>query len=242
MEKADNLRSAYLASLLDDADTSIQTKGYTLVRNVLKQGDIARCLVEYERFVCGVYADGSFGIAKDDFDQPLVINRVDKVSDILFDLARRPDIKQLAERMVGGPVVPLHVEFFSKPAKTTHFSPPHQDQIFYQPHFDDEIAITVWIALSKITSESAPLQYFRCNKLELLDHKGADTLDFDFELEKSPTETPETIVMNVGDAAIHHAFTIHRSLPNISNSPRIAIAFNYRTSELGRRARKSSLR
>ena len=188
-------------------------------------------LSEFERFRGGHYPPGSYGEFRSPDGYPLVLNKVDKVSDLLFDVARGPAIMGAAEKALGGPVVPLHAEFFAKPPDSDFVSPPHQDQIFYQSHFADELAVVVWIALTEVTLDAAPLQYYSPPNLELLPHATSGHGDFDYELETPPPGTPTSVALNAGDAVIHHAFVIHQAARNRSPDARIAIGFNYRTSE-----------
>jgi ectoine hydroxylase-related dioxygenase (phytanoyl-CoA dioxygenase family) len=231
METPDNLYRSRIDNLLRRGQPGLAEKGFVVARRVFGPHDIEVALTEYRKFCSGAYRSTAYGIFRDERDFPRVINRADNVSDVLFDLARSKKLTNLAESIVGGAVVPLHVEYFSKPPLSSAISPPHQDQKSYQEHFADELAIGIWIALTDVDSHSGSLEFCVPPSTELLPHSLSKVVDFDFEVTDNPVGRFVPVELKSGDAVIHHAFVVHRSTPNGVNRPRVAIAFNYRTSE-----------
>ncbi len=173
-----------------------------------------------------------YRVVRDDRDNVLVMHNLDKVSELLFDLARSTELMHLAEVFCDKPVVPLHMEYFSKPALHSSPTPPHQDHAFYREHFDDELAVSFWIALDEVGSTRAPLQFVPCKEKSLFPHGKSETKDFEFQLINLPRDNDYvTVPISKGSCIVHHSFTVHRSAPNQSGLSRRALVFNYRGSD-----------
>lgn len=237
MEATNNLHSSSIDALLQRAHPNLQQHGHVIIHDLLSANEVEQVRGEYQRFASGVICATNYGIFRDQSGFPLVINRVDNVSDLLFDLARSSKLINLVESVLGSPIVPLHAEFFCKPPHSSIVSPPHQDQVFYDQHFSDELAAAVWIALSEVDLNAAPLEYAFPPISYLLPHKKSSSGDFDYELATARGGSFAAVPLRAGDAVIHHAFVVHRSAPNRATRPRLAVAFNYRTSEIRRSAR-----
>lgn len=231
METPYDLHQPRIDSLLQRARPELADRGFVVARKVFGPREIELSLNEYRKFCSSEYISPACGIFPDENGFPRVINRADNVSDALFDLARSKNLMDLAESIVGGAVVPLHVEYFSKPPMSPAVSPPHQDQRSYQAHFTDELAIGIWIALTDVDSDSATLEFCVPPSSVLLPHRPSDAIDFDFEVASRPPGEFVSVALKSGDAVVHHAFVVHRSAPNKVNRARVAVAFNYRTSE-----------
>ena len=174
-----------------------------------------------------------FGVVRDSNGYVTVMNNVDKHSDYLYDIARSPEWVEVAETLLGKPAQPLHVEYFAKPPGVVRPTPPHQDHEFYVDHFDDEMAITFWIALDDIIEQSGALHYRWPADLQLLPHVPSQAPDFDKEL------APELIAADSGwrvaevprgGCVVHHSFVVHAAGSNRTQHARRAVAFNYRGS------------
>ncbi len=173
-----------------------------------------------------------YGVYHDTQGRVLVMNKLDRESDFLFDFSRNPIMLNIAKAFLGKPAIPLHVEYFSKPTDGISYTPPHQDHIFYQDHFDDELAISFWIALDDVSANSGALEYSLTPTISLLPHKPSDTIDFGCELESKNISglSFATVVIPRGGCIVHHSYSIHRTQPNRSGKPRRAVVFNYRGS------------
>lgn len=160
----------------------------------------------------------------------VVMNRLDKESDFLYDFIRNQKLIEIASFLLGKYAMPLHAEYFSKPAKSSTPSPPHQDHIFYQDHFEDELAISFWIALDNVSENSGALEYaIPANKI-LLPHKSSTAVDFDFELKDTKDFAFQKVPVACGGCIVHDSYVVHRSQKNLSNQPRRAVVLNYRGS------------
>lgn len=167
----------------------------------------------------------------DSDNEVLVMNSLFSKSEFLYDFARDPEFIRISEILLKKASIPIHCEYFCKPNQDAEATPPHQDQIFYNDHFNDELAITFWCPLNNINLGDGALEYAKIeNLMELLPHKQSSSLDFGMELIEHSHFTFTPVQLNRGDCIVHHAYTIHRSEKKVSNSCREAFAFNYRSS------------
>ena len=192
---------------------------------------VDRLTAEADVLITNATADGVYGVVQDVRGEVLVMNRIDKVSDYLFDLARHPVMMTVAERLLGKPAMSLHVEYFCKPREHSSPTPPHQDHIFYEEHFDDELAISLWIALDDVGPDSGALEYSTPSPMQLLPHIQSPAIDFDFQLTETTGFSFVQAPVPRGGCVAHHSYAVHRAGYNQSGVQRRAIAFNYRGSD-----------
>lgn len=172
-------------------------------------------------------------IYKDCSNNVIVINRIELADLYFYDLARHQSILEYGQELLGKPLVPLSVELFSKPPKSDLITPAHQDQIFYEDHFNDELAITFWIALDDVHEGNGVLEYSTPKELILLPHRPSESPGFSFELfPDSINKLPQFQKAFVprGGCVIHHAYAVHRAKGNYTDNVRHALALTYRTS------------
>jgi ectoine hydroxylase-related dioxygenase (phytanoyl-CoA dioxygenase family) len=212
---------------------AIFEKGFYCIDNFISEKGIKLFENEIDLILKNQHDSNSvFGKVMDSEKNVLVMNKIDKVSDFFFDVARSVELQVIAEYVLGKSVMPLLVEYFSKPANSNHQTPPHQDHIFYQDHFDDELAISFWIALDEVTLNNAPLEYIPRSTHSLISHIPSDSIDFDYELLSSENESSNYVKVPVkrGGCIIHHSYVVHKTNKNTTEFPRRAVVFNYRGS------------
>jgi len=171
-----------------------------------------------------------YGVIRNSENYVVVMNRLDKHSDFLYDLARHTVLLRLAEAFIGKPAISLHVEYFAKPSVRSTPTPPHQDHQSYQDHFSDELAVAFWIPFDTADENSGALQFAAPSPLSLLPHTESTAFDFDFEVAAADARGWRTAVARRGSAVVHHSYSIHRADANTSGHERRAIVFNYRGS------------
>lgn len=159
-----------------------------------------------------------------------VIPYLDKDSDFFFDFVRNSLFKDLSFFLLNKKVTPLFAEFFCKTKRVGSYSPPHQDQIFYDKHFQEEDAISFWIALDDSFPENGGLSYSLNYNSSLHPHKKSMEKGFSLELENASKEEFFPIPVKKGDCIIHNSLIAHMSAENKSNFKRRALVVNYRTS------------
>lgn len=160
----------------------------------------------------------------------------------LVELARHPRIVAAVQDLIGPDVLLFGSSAFAKNARDPRFVSWHQDSAYYglDPHEE----VTVWLALSRASSESG------CMKVIPRSHVGPDqvhreTYDANNLLSRGQSlVVDEDIAVEMplepGEFSMHHERTVHGSPANNSDDRRIGIAFFYMPaharSTLGRRA------
>jgi non-haem Fe2+, alpha-ketoglutarate-dependent halogenase len=160
----------------------------------------------------------------------------------ICELARHPNIVSAVQSLIGPDVLLFGASAFAKNARDPRYVSWHQDSAYYglDPHEE----VTVWLALSRASSESGCLKVIPRSHLgpdlvheetyaaDNLLSRGQSLKDID---ESSAVEMP----LEAGEFSIHHERTAHGSLANKSDDRRIGIAFFYMPahvrSTLGRR-------
>jgi ectoine hydroxylase-related dioxygenase (phytanoyl-CoA dioxygenase family) len=208
--------------------------GFVLLHPFVDEAAVARLEAEIADLMRFVDDPGRlFGVVRGEDGNVTVMNNIDKRSDYLYDLARQTQWLDTAAALLGKQVQPLHVEYFAKPPGVMRPTPPHQDHKFYVDHFDDEMAITFWVALDNVTESSGALRYRAPADLKLLDHAPSASPDFDFELfrdDGAAIENWRVAEVPRGGCVAHHSFVVHAAGSNLTDGPRRAVAFNYRGS------------
>jgi len=125
--------------LPSDQDCSdYRANGFTVFPRFADVSEVDILTAEIERLAASWTTESLFGCVRDRFGVPVVMNRLDKQSDVLYDLARHPRLTLTAERLLGRAAISLHVEYF---ANTGTAVPAHQDHRSYYDHFRDEAAV-----------------------------------------------------------------------------------------------------
>ena len=87
------------------------------------------------------------------------MERIDKVSDALFDLARDPALLGVAEGLLGRPGLSLHVTYIRERARVMAPSSQRIDHATYVVHFPQELALTLWVPLDDVSDIGGALEY-----------------------------------------------------------------------------------
>jgi non-haem Fe2+, alpha-ketoglutarate-dependent halogenase len=160
----------------------------------------------------------------------------------LCDLARHPNIVSAVQSLIGPDVLLFGASAFAKNAHDPRYVSWHQDSAYYglDPHEE----VTVWLALSRASSESG------CLKVIPRSHVGPDLVHEETyaadnllsrgqSLKNLDESTAIEMPLEAGEFSIHHERTAHGSLANKSDDRRIGVAFFYMPahvrSTLGRR-------
>lgn len=216
---------------LSNAKATLMNEGYYIFEKFLTS-DGTNFLLDEEitRLIGDASPSSQYGVFYNIDGNILVMNRLEKESDFLFDFSRHPNLMKIAEGFLGKSAMPLHVEYFSKPVESSTHSPPHQDHVVYNDHFDDELAIALWIALDEVCKESGALEFSSYSGMSLLPHKLSPSPDFEFELENVSDLAFTSAPVSRGGCIVHHSYAVHRAQKNKTRQPRRAIVFNYRGS------------
>lgn len=139
--------------------------------------------------------------------------------------------RDLAELLLGGPVVPKNMQYFNKPPAVGQPTPAHQDGYYFMLRPCE--AVTMWLALDEVDEENGCVRYVRgSHRLGLREHSRTQTLGFSQGIVDYPTAQDRTgeaaALASPGDLLVHHAMTIHRADGNRSlTRSRRALGFIY---------------
>jgi hypothetical protein len=148
----------------------------------------------------------------------------------LTRLIHNETLLDAVEDLIGPDIVVWGTSFFTKKANDHRFVSWHQDSTYYGLEPPD--SITAWVAFSDSTRETG------CVRILPGSHKGdsimrhVETFDPDNLLARGQTieGVDETNIVDLevraGEMSIHHNKTVHSSMPNPSDYPRIGFAIH----------------
>ena len=145
--------------------------------------------------------------------------------------AARGRLREVAEELLGGPVVPRNVQYFNKPPGIGKATPAHQDGHYFMLTPCD--AVTMWLALDDADEQNGCVRYTRGSHLRgLREHARTETLGFSRGITDYPTaqDTAHEVACpaSSGDLLVHHGMTIHRADANLAvDRQRRALGFIY---------------
>lgn len=147
------------------------------------------------------------------------------------ELLTNSRFREVAEALLGGPVVPKNLQYFNKPPRTSKPTPPHQDGYYFM--IDPCSAVTMWLALDPVDEENGCVRYVRSSHRDVMrEHVRTQTLGFSQGIADYPTELDTeaevAIPSRPGDLLVHHAMTIHRADENrATDRSRRSLGFIY---------------
>lgn len=227
---------------LERARSHLWTHGWTVIQQVVPPTVLEALTEEVDRLLSSVPLGVRSTSATDDRGQALVMNGLDARSEFLFDLSRTERFLGLAQTLLGKAAIPIHTEYFGKPGRGAEPTPPHQDQVFYENHFDDEPAITIWTPLQDVVDGGGALEYGTpCPPpRDLLPHRKSTSIDFGAELEDASPYAFVPVPVPRGACLVHHSYVVHRSGATMRDRARHVVAFNYRGSSYREYLRRAS--
>ena len=148
----------------------------------------------------------------------------------IVDLARGEAILDAVESLVGPDILLFGTSLFAKKGNDPRFVSWHQDSAYYglDPHEE----VTVWVALTPSTRENG------CMRVMPGSNNGPDLIH-------EETYDPENLLargqsihgldddkavymeLQAGEFSMHHERTAHGSLANLSDRPRVGVAYFY---------------
>ena len=146
----------------------------------------------------------------------------------VYELATKPALLDIVEDIVGPDIMIYHNALWAKQGGGGHYVSWHQDNTYFG-HYPCEV-LSMWIALTPVTVENGCMQFLPgTHKLGQLALAGNDindsnmltsgqTVDFD-----PTTVEPVPILLQPGEASLHHSFLIHGSLPNQTSDLRMGM-------------------
>jgi phytanoyl-CoA hydroxylase len=140
-------------------------------------------------------------------------------------------LREVAEHLLDGPVVPRNVQYFNKPPGIGKATPAHQDGHYFMLTPCD--AVTMWLALDEADEQNGCVRYTRgSHRRGMREHGRTSTLGFSRGITDYPTSHDTTHEVacpaSPGDLLVHHGMTIHRADANHAvGRQRRALGFIY---------------
>lgn len=149
-----------------------------------------------------------------------------------FDaLIRHPRLVAAAQKLLGPDLVVWSAGLFIKEANTPSYVSWHQDLNYWG--LDDAREVTAWVALSPSTVASGCMRFIPGSHVdELQPHKDSfapdNLLSRGQELAVKVDESKAVdIILQSGQASLHHGHLFHGSNPNSTSDRRIGAAIRY---------------
>lgn len=147
-----------------------------------------------------------------------------------FELATCARALDVVEQLIGPDILLYNSTYIIKePDASSHVSW-HQDLTYWGLNGDDQVSM--WLALSPATAETgcmrmAPGSHHDGKRKHELTHDSNNILYQGQTVRDVTEEQAVTCALNPGQASFHHGWTLHSSLPNISNDRRIGLNVQY---------------
>lgn len=143
-----------------------------------------------------------------------------------LEFATRPELMEIAARLIGDDLILWGTTIFGKPARQGKETPWHQDGDYY-PIRPLE-TITIWIALDDVTPQNGPLRMIPGSHKQrrLFSHHWEENDDLSINLvcdsEHFDESTAEDLMLEAGQVSFHDVYMIHGSRPNTTDRRRAA--------------------
>ena len=148
-----------------------------------------------------------------------------------LEVARRPEILDMVEQLIGRDFALWNSSFFAKPAKVGTRTPWHQDGEYWP--IEPLATCTVWIAIDASTTENGCLRVIpgshKSKQLARHNRSDASNIALNLELDKAEFDESEAvdIVLRPGEVSLHDVYLFHGSEPNLSEHPRRGMTLRY---------------
>lgn len=203
---------------------SFNRDGYVVVRNFLSPHEYEPLFIALDRFIHDVVPsipdEAAFYQDKSRPETLKQMQHIAKFDPYLKEYSNHPKWKALASTLIGEEAHTAGPEWFNKPPKTDHSTPPHQDNYYFKlnpPH-----VVSIWMAIDPVDEENGCLRYIPGSHLRgIRPHALTSVLGFSQGITNydSKDEAMEVVVgLQPGDAVVHHGEIIHRADPNQSTS------------------------
>jgi hypothetical protein len=148
-----------------------------------------------------------------------------------YDLVHHPKMVAAAKAVLGPDVMVWGSGHFIKEANTTSYVSWHQDLTYWG--LDTAEEVTLWVALSPATVASGCMRFIPgTHREQIVPHtdKFADdnllTRGQELAVEVNEADAVD-VVLQPGQASVHHGHLFHASGPNTTNDRRIGAAIRY---------------
>ena len=147
-----------------------------------------------------------------------------------WDIATNEILLDAVEAILGPNILIYNVCYIVKEAGATAFISWHQDLTYWGLSNDHQVS--AWVALSPATAESG------CMRMVPGSHKAGRVAHAETDDEDNALALGQTVLgvdegasvltpLQPGEASLHHGWTLHASMPNVSNDRRIGVNIQY---------------
>lgn len=145
-------------------------------------------------------------------------------------LATHPKILDIVEQLIGKDILIYNVSYIIKEPQSKSFVSWHQDLTYWGLSSDDQVSM--WLALSPATRQSGCMEMIsgshKQGKLEHHRTEDNNNVLYNGQTINNIDETQATLCdLQPGEASFHHGWTVHRSMPNLSDDRRIGLNVQY---------------
>ncbi len=146
------------------------------------------------------------------------------------DLARHPQILKSIQPLLGPDILLWYSVIFVKPAQSKGEVPWHQDSTYWALENDE--GVTVWVALSEVNESNGCVEYLPGSHLlnnvkHTIDNSETNMLARGQKIVGLNPSQTHKMILHPGQASLHHPSVLHASKANLSDQPRLGIAFRY---------------
>lgn len=196
--------------------------GFLIIKGFLPPDELKEVQENLDRYIRDVVPglEDSFAFY-DDKSKPETLKQMQHmhVDDFFRDYSdQHPRWKALASAIVGEEANCDFPEWFNKPPKTNHPTPPHQDNYYF--NLNPPNVMTIWVALDKVDEENGCLRYLPGSHVRgVRPHGRSNVLGFSQGItDYSDADRANEVkaILEPGDATVHHGWMIHRAEPNTS--------------------------
>ena len=195
--------------------------GFVVVRQFLDDGDFHELKAQLDRYIREVVPTLPDSAAfYQDRDRPETLKQMQQFPpDSFFDSCQcHPRWVALAEALLGEPAMAAGPEWFNKPPGTNHYTPPHQDNYYF--NLNPCNVATIWLAIDPVDDENGCLCYVPgSHREDIRPHMSSNVLGFSqrlVECGEDDRAREVKVFLRPGDAVAHHGNTIHRADANRS--------------------------
>ena len=211
--------------------SDFKEKGFCVKNNVFTADVLYALSSEFDRIVSqleesGEYINARWGseLTKDiehSDTQVIHTHNVQSFSAEMMAMIQNKKLLDAVEELIGPDIILHHTKLFLKPPGNGSAFPLHQDWSYFPTKNNSMIAAV--IHLSESTPDTGCIRIVpgshKIGKLEKSDgHTHIPKIHDEHDLEKA-----EPIIAKPGDVLFFHCFSLHGSMPNISNNPRKTI-------------------
>jgi phytanoyl-CoA hydroxylase len=201
--------------------TDFERDGFVIVRQLLSPEEFSELSRELDRYINEIVPrlphEDAFYV---DRARPETLKQLQHMGQDPFfaGYRRHPRWIELARTLLGEQVEAQEPEWFNKPSGTKHPTPPHQDNFYFC--LKPPQVVTIWLALDRVDEENGCLRYVAgSHHAGVRPHGPTSVLGFSQGItEYTPEDeaNEQKMILEPGDAVVHHGNTIHRADPNRS--------------------------